>query len=400
VADAKVAAVTSAAHAATGAQSAFRRLTTIVCCGILPALVFALVLHDNRGADFAVDFHRQFWPVADRVLHGLSPYDLSWQDIQHEIAFPYGALAAVLFTPFGLLPHGVADIVFTILCVAAAPLSLFVLGVREWRVYGVVFLWLPVIAAWTSANVSLLLVFGIALMWCYRDRALVTGLMFALLVSVKLFVWPLAIWLLATRRYAALGYAMLTGLALNIAAWAIVGFDQLGAYVKVLGLVTDREEPHGVSILAVIRDAGASRPVAYAVTLALAAGAAWACVALARRERQAEALLLAVATCFLATPVIWAHYFVLLIVPLALIRPRLDLVWWLPVAIVPVAGLLLVVGQRVPGQLAVIAATIAAALHAAKTTAAATQADVRAGGPREFAAPARVLPALPVHVHD
>lgn len=50
---------------------------------------------------FAMDFHGQYWPGGRRVLQGLSPYDLGWQDIQHEVAFPYGAVAA-LFVPFAL----------------------------------------------------------------------------------------------------------------------------------------------------------------------------------------------------------------------------------------------------------------------------------------------------------
>jgi hypothetical protein len=37
-----------------------------------------------------------------------------------------------------------------------------------------------------------------------------------------------------------------------------------------------------------------------------------------------------VATCLLATPIIWLHYFALLLVPLALVRPRLAPIWFAP----------------------------------------------------------------------
>jgi hypothetical protein len=298
-----------------------------------------------------------------RVLHGLSPYDLGWQDIEHEIAFPYGAVAALVFVPFALLPHTFADAVFTLLCVAAVPASLWLSGVRDWRVHGIVFLWIPVIAGWTSGNVTLLLGLGIALLWRHRERPLLAGLIVALLVSVKPFAWPLAIWLLATRRHVALGYAALCGLAMNVVAWAVIGFDELGPFIKLLGLVTDYMEPHGDSILAVARDHGASRGAAYALTFALAAVAACAAVALGRRGREAAALLLCVATSLLATPVVWLHYYALLVVPLAILRPRFSAIWALPLAILPVWLVASLLGEGVAGELVVLAALTIAALR-------------------------------------
>ena len=282
---------------------AFWQIWAILLFVIAPIVITAPDLFQVSDPKFALDFHRQYWPVGGRVLDGLSPYDLEWMDIQREIAFPYGPVAALLFVPFALLPQGVADVVFMLLCIGAVPLTLRVLGVRDWRVYGICFLWVPVVHGWTTANVSLLIGLGVALMWRYRDRALLAGLVVALAVSVKLFAWPLGIWLLATRRYAAFGYALLCGLAMNLAAWAVIGFDQLGAFVELLGLVTDREEPRSISILAVALDHGAGRSLAYALTLALAAAAGCACIVRARQGREVAALLLCITMCFLATPV-------------------------------------------------------------------------------------------------
>ena len=44
-------------------------------------------------------------------------------------------------------------------------------------------------------------------------------------------------------------------------------------------------------------------------------------------------LTLAAALC--ASPIVWVHYFLLLLVPLALIRPRLSLLWFVPFAFQP-----------------------------------------------------------------
>ena len=49
------------------------------------------------------------------------------------------------------------------------------LGVRDWRLYGFVFLWLPVVAEWETANVTLFLALGIGMVWRYRDRPIVAG---------------------------------------------------------------------------------------------------------------------------------------------------------------------------------------------------------------------------------
>ena len=48
-------------------------------------------------------------------------------------------------------------------------------------------------------NVSLL-VFAVALAWRFRDKAWAVGSLIGLAVAVKLFLWPLAVWLAITRR--------------------------------------------------------------------------------------------------------------------------------------------------------------------------------------------------------
>jgi hypothetical protein len=49
------------------------------------------------------------------------------------------------------------------------------------------------------------------------------------------------------------------------------------------------------------------------------------------RHDQTQALALSVALAIVASPLVWGHYLVLLLVPLALLRPRLDWLWALPI---------------------------------------------------------------------
>jgi hypothetical protein len=65
---------------------------------------------------------------------------------------------------------------------------------------------------------------------------------------------------------------------------------------------------------------------------ALLAAAVWA----ARDERRSEhdrevaVLTLALAAGLAVSPIVWVHYFLLLLVPLALTRPRLSVLWFVP----------------------------------------------------------------------
>jgi hypothetical protein len=53
-------------------------------------------------------------------------------------------------------------------------------------------------------------------------------------------------------------------------------------------------------------------------------------LALAWRRRS---LGLAIAAALVLSPIVWRHFFVLLLVPLALSRPRFDAVWLIPIGL-------------------------------------------------------------------
>ncbi len=81
-------------------------------------------------------------------------------------------MAAVLpVVPLTALPPSVADWLATAIVLATLVAALWVLDIRDWRVYGVVLLWPSVIEAVQTANASLPLTLLVALMWRYRDRA-------------------------------------------------------------------------------------------------------------------------------------------------------------------------------------------------------------------------------------
>src|SRR5207248_5421783 len=53
------------------------------------------------------------------------------------------------------------------------------------------------------------------------------------------------------------------------------------------------------------------------------------------RDRDVTVLTLALAAALAASPIVWVHYFLLLLVPLVLTRPRLSPLWFVPFAYYP-----------------------------------------------------------------
>ena len=123
------------------------RVAPFVLFGLIPIvfLLGALLVYWDID-EFALDFHYGLYPQAHRLLSDGVPFDSPDAAITGHNAI-YTTFTAAVATPITLLPPLVADIVFTALLVAAGAACLWVLGVRDWRVYGVVAMWAPVISA-------------------------------------------------------------------------------------------------------------------------------------------------------------------------------------------------------------------------------------------------------------
>jgi hypothetical protein len=300
---------------------------------VAPALLTVwLLVFVWRYQTQAVDFRLQFLPAGVAVLHGASPYAAMNATIHPATAFPYPAATALLFALFAAIPSGASGALYVALCIAAPLATLWVLDVRDLRLYGFVLALGPVVVGWQTANLTLPLMLGVALTWRYRDRPVVAGALAGLLVSLKPFLWPLALWLIATRRYGAALWGLAAGALLNAIAWAIVGFGQFRELVKVTVSVTNTFHRWGYSTAAIAMHLGASRALATGLAVAAAAGLATACVAVGRRRYDRLAMLLACDLMLAASPIVWSHYFALMIVPLAILSPRLSTAWALQLA--------------------------------------------------------------------
>src|SRR4029453_11353231 len=88
--------------------------------------------------------------------------------------------------PLSVLPLWVAYGVWVALMIAALLSSLWLTGVRDWRVY--VFWGVSAAPAATlpQGNATPLLLVAVALMWRYRDRAWLAGTALAAAIAIKL----------------------------------------------------------------------------------------------------------------------------------------------------------------------------------------------------------------------
>ena len=130
----------------------------------LVVLVIQVSIHEGV---FAVDFTNSFWPAGRSVLEGNFHYD---PHLRPPDPFVYPPLTAAIFAPIAVLPSALAGGLYTAAGVLGVLFALRSFGVRDWRCYGAAFLWPPVLSAIQAANLTLLLLGAIGLVWHIRDR--------------------------------------------------------------------------------------------------------------------------------------------------------------------------------------------------------------------------------------
>ena len=319
------------------AQPSHRAAVHVLVVLLPPAvLTIGLLVVSAKLHAFAVDFENAFWPAGRHVLDGQSPFPPATREaLAAGTAFVYPAFAALLMAPLALLPLHVAAGLFTAVLLGSAVLTLHLLGVRDWRCYAAIFVWGPVLSAVQTANLTLLLTLGVALLWRFRDRRIVAAAVTAVLIALKLFLWPLLVWLVATRRFASGLMAAAMAVVLTFGSWAVLGFAGIGDYLPTLRLLARIEQPASYLPLAVGLKLGLGFGSARALGLLVAASVLGAAILLAWRKRDDErSFALAIVASILFSPVVWLHYYALLVVPLALLRPRYGLPWVMPLLLV------------------------------------------------------------------
>jgi hypothetical protein len=332
-----MAVVTHREERRTGLIGALRQLRDPLLLFAVPVTfaVLSITLGYLQSWPIGFDFRGTLWEPARALLDGAAIYPPPTHDaivLGNPAVYPPVFIIASL--PLAILPVAAASWLWFFLLGASVVSAMWILGVRDWRCH-ILALTSPVtIHGLFYGNLTIVMVLLIAVAWRFRDRAWIAGLALGAAVAAKLFVWPLVVWLLLTRRFRAAAWTISSTVTLVLGAWALIGFDGFLEYPKLLHAVQDVYAERSTSVSTVAGALGAS--VAVAVAIATLVGVACICIAawlVVRDDGDRRAFSVLVAACVLASPIVWPNYAALLLVPIAIIWPRLAPAWFFGYAI-------------------------------------------------------------------
>jgi alpha-1,2-mannosyltransferase len=290
-----------------------------------------IALSANAGL-LAWDVRFAYLPAAEAVLDGDSPYPaLDDPILEDQKGYVYPPQLLFTLVPFTPLPNGVVGAIVAAGLVALLGLTLWVLGIRDVRCYAATLLWVPSLSGVLLGNISIPLALAVALTWKYRDRVWQPAWALGLAISAKFLMWPLLVWTVATRRLRATVWALAIGLLVTVGAWAIIGFDGLTEYPDLLRRLSDIQAERSYSLVGMASTLGLGETVGQGLTLVVGVALLVACVRFARQGDDERSFTSAVAATLALSPIVWLHYLVVLLVPMAIARPRFTALWLLPV---------------------------------------------------------------------
>ena len=332
-------------------------LVVVVVAGLLPLgariagprfhedTLWANALASLSGTMMPGDFGYVFLRAGDDVLAGRSPYmDPDEFEGPPQAPYAYPPVLAIAVAPLSALPERVRGtflpgVLFSLLLIGAMVGALLLLDVRDWRCYPVALLAPFTLESIEYGAVGPLLALLVALGWRYRDRPAIAGASSGVLVVLKLFLWPVLVLLALTGRGRAAAAGAVVALVLAFVSWTAIGFQGLVDYPRLLRRLVDVEAENSYSAFAILRMLDTPELAAQVLVVAAGLGLlglAWRAAgeqALAPEERDRRSLTLALAAALVLTPILWLHYLVLLFVPIALARPRLSAIWFVPLAL-------------------------------------------------------------------
>jgi len=303
--------------------SALSRLLPLIALGVFVVTVGAtlVVAGDTLGYDF-----RAYHAAVARALDGHSAYDQAFSLAGAFGLFFYPPTFLPLVLPFGLMPEPVAVqgwIGTMLFAFALAVLAMPVAWRTRWLIVLLAGLSWPFVYNIKLGQVGPLLLLCFAVAWRFLDRPWVFGIAAGLGAGIKVQPGILLVWALLRRRWTAVLAGMLTLAAMAGLALLITSPGAWSEFLSLLTRVSDPiATPQNATPGAVAWQLGASRDVALAiqavstvvVVIVFLVAAIWL---------PAEAsFMVAVVTTQLVSPILWDHYAVILLLPVAFLLDR------------------------------------------------------------------------------
>ena len=279
---------------------------------------------ESLGYDYFV-----YSDAADRYLSDEPLYDTSVTRTGVGNVYQYPPTFVALALPFSLLDFGVGNAAWM-----AFLLSCFVVGCLiipvGWEVKLGIFLagatgW-PLIFGVRIGQVVPILFLLFAIGWRWLDRPGVVGVIAALGALIKLQPVVLLGWLAAIGSWRGVAVGILTGGVLAAAA-ALVGLGQWVDLLTLLRNLADATDVSAnVSLGATAYALGVPREVAGVLDSIGVVAVLGIVVVCARRSSREASYLVAVIASQIISPIIWTHYALILLLPVAWLLQRRR--WW------------------------------------------------------------------------
>lgn len=302
---------------------------------LVPALVLAVfalavaAIAASAGDTLGYDY-RAYERAADRLLAGEPVYDPAVDVAGGFAIYLYPPPFVLLAVPFALLPGDAGLWAWLALLVGSFLAGVALLpvgrGVR-WTIVLLAGLSWPFLYTAKLGQVTPLLFLGFAAGWRWLDRPAVAGAAAALGTAIKLQPGLLFGWLLATRRWPAFATGLVVLAVLGLVGLLLVGPDGWADYVALLGRVSSPvTTPHNFTPGGIAFQAGVPEATAGLVQWAwLAVVAAITVFAWFRRDAATSYVTTVVAS-QAVSPLLWDHYAMVLLIPVALLLARRR--WW------------------------------------------------------------------------
>jgi hypothetical protein len=312
---------------------------------IVPITTVGAILA-SAGSTFGYDY-LMYDGAARRLMAGGPLYDLSFSAPGPNGLFDYPPTFILAVIPFAaMLTPQAASIAWIAMLNVAFLLGVAILPVGRqvrWAILLLAGLSWPYLYAVKLGQLGPLLFLLYAIAWRWADRPSGAGIPAALGTAAKLQPLLLFGWALATRRFRAVAIGLGVLLVGAVAASLLAG---PGAWLDWVGLISRvgsnaLTAPQVLSIGAIAYRAGVPLPTATLLQWGSAAAVGAVALLAWLRYPPSVAIVVTAVASVLVSPIIWAHYAVMLLLPVALLLQRrqwwaaaLPLVTWLPSEVV------------------------------------------------------------------
>ena len=290
----------------------------------------------SAGSTLGYDF-KAYDAAAERLLNGERLYDPGVDVAGGFAIYLYPPPFAVAIVPLSLIGGPAAIGIWTVAMIAAFVAGVAVLPVRptvRWLVLLLGAVDWPFLYSVKLGQVGPILFLLFAIGWRWLDRPGPLGASIGLGALVKLQPGLLVAWAVLTSRWRAIAVAAAVIVIGAVVATIVGGIQPWLDYPALLGRVSSPlTTPHNFTPGAIAFQAGVPLSVAGLIQIVATIAALVAVVIAARTANAGASYLVSVVASQLISPLLWDHYAMLLLLPVAWLLERRH--WW--AVVVPLA---------------------------------------------------------------